>query len=662
MPTLTTDDTAIPDSDGPTSFADLFTSAFGADGFKDADDNNVEDADAISYALSVSSAGVDSGLVDTISGDKIYLFLQGGVVNGRVGLDNDAGSNAAGAVAFSISVNADTGAVTLTQNNSVVHNDPNDPVETGLSAAGISAVLVKLTATITDGDGDTDTATRNIGDAFKFEDDGPSAPIVTVSTAVIEDETSGVNATPDPHDADDTGDAAVVALFSVLPAGTTLSFAKSSAPLVTLSGGGFGRDGPAAVDDVTYALSVVDGTASSLSTTEGTQIFLYNGTGVLEGLILGRVGNELPGGDTANASGAIAFALAVDDDGFGYIAHRMAINSGPGGSLPADFDNVVAIAGGAVQIAVTYTDGDGDHATTAPTNIGTLFTFQDDGPVITEPSSAGTPATAAHLGNEAGQSAIGDFEYDIGSDNHSAAFYTAGGSDFVDANGGVAGVQLSLSGTVSGPPSSAITNTNVTLFSEDADSAVFDFSFDYDKDPINAGVQTGTATGTLTFDKDAGTFTLEMGTPVEGFSFNILHTSDLLAKQPVGNTGHPQIVVERLAVDDPNTTIDEDFYVQFTANTKTGGKHPIGFGFNSTGEGATVGDNVFNNDGATHDLITNLHEDWVSATQTTNGVAGDTIQQGEALALRFFRVGCPRRRSQRDRADQSDNDGSGRYY
>ena len=43
VPTLTTDDTRDPDSDGPTSFADLFTSAFGADGFKDADDNNVED-------------------------------------------------------------------------------------------------------------------------------------------------------------------------------------------------------------------------------------------------------------------------------------------------------------------------------------------------------------------------------------------------------------------------------------------------------------------------------------------------------------------------------------------------------------------------------------------------------------------------------------------
>jgi hypothetical protein len=33
---------------------------------------------------------------------------------------------------------------------------------------------VTLAATITDGDGDTATATRNIGDAFKFEDDGPT--------------------------------------------------------------------------------------------------------------------------------------------------------------------------------------------------------------------------------------------------------------------------------------------------------------------------------------------------------------------------------------------------------------------------------------------------------------------------------------------------------
>jgi hypothetical protein len=35
-------------------------------------------------------------------------------------------------------------------------------------------------------------------------------------------------------------------------------------------------------------------------------------------------------------------------------------------------------------------------------------------------------------------------------------------------------------------------------------------------------------------------------------------------------------------------------------------------------------------------MVTNVNEDWVSATQSTNGVAGDTIQKGELLTLRFF--------------------------
>ena len=47
-------------------------------------------------------------------------------------------------------------------------------------------------------------------------------------------------------------------------------------------------------------------------------------------------------------------------------------------------------------------------------------------------------------------------------------------------------------------------------------------------------------------------------------------------------------------------------------------------------------DNATRNAG---EMITNNHEDWVSATQTTNGVAGDTIQKGELLTLRFFLSG-----------------------
>ncbi|MNQ31255.1 hypothetical protein D3C85_446240 [compost metagenome] len=111
--------------------------------------------------------------MDTLSGNKIYLFLEGGAVVGRVGTASAA--NAAGAIALTIAVVANTGNVTLTQNRALVHDDPLDPLETGASAAGLLAAnLVTLTATVTDGDGDTATATRNIGDAFKFEDDGPT--------------------------------------------------------------------------------------------------------------------------------------------------------------------------------------------------------------------------------------------------------------------------------------------------------------------------------------------------------------------------------------------------------------------------------------------------------------------------------------------------------
>jgi hypothetical protein len=131
------------------------------------------------------------------------------------------------------------------------------------------------------------------------------------------------------------------------------------------------------------------------------------------------------------------------------------------------------------------------------------------------------------------------------------------------------------------------------------------------------------------FNKSAGTYTFTLSDAVDGFSFDVLHTSELFAKQPTGNTGQPKIVVEQLTPsNDPNP-----FFVQFTGNSV--GK--VGFGFNGTGDGSPQGDKVFNNGGATHDLVTNVNEDWVSATQTTNGVAGDTIQKGELLTLRFFK-------------------------
>ena len=163
-----TDDTDITDTDGPVSFAGLFTSDFGNDGPKDTDDNDVADDDAISYELSLKDGpGTDSGLVDVLSGDKILLRVNGdGDIEGY--LENDDTE-----VAFLIDLDAN-GDISLVQNRAITHDNASDPVETGNEAEDMAADLIVLTATITDGDGDTATATANIGDAFNFEDDGPS--------------------------------------------------------------------------------------------------------------------------------------------------------------------------------------------------------------------------------------------------------------------------------------------------------------------------------------------------------------------------------------------------------------------------------------------------------------------------------------------------------
>ncbi|TRC93283.1 hypothetical protein FJV76_11770 [Mesorhizobium sp. WSM4303] len=571
VPTLTTDDTNIPDTTS-TDFSGVFTTDPGADGL-----------DGVTYALGVKSAGVDSGLDDTLSGDNILLRVNlSGQVEGY--LENDTGT-----VAFLISVDS-TGEVTLTQNRAIVHNDPGDPVESGASAATLAAAdLVTLTATATDGDGDTDDATANIGTAFTFEDDGPTVTADgTVPTLVTDD-----------SELSDTASAGFASAFTT----------------------DLGADGGA----VTYALDVQSaGVDSGLDDTlSGDNILLrVNLSGQVEGYLES---------DTAT----VAFLISVDEN-TGEVTltqDRAVIHNDPTDPVESGASAAVLAAAGLVTLTATATDGDGDTASDTA-DIGTAFTFEDDGPTITVPfdgdaSGGGSDGTHESLVNAAGEEASGAFGYDIGADAHTALFYTNGGSDFVDQDGDpLNGVQIALSGTIIGGGGGTLITSDVTLASEDSASATFNFSFTYDKDPA-PGVQTGTAAGTLVFDKVLDTYAITLTDALEGFSFDVLHTNELLAKAPTGNTGHPLIVAEQLT---PNGDPDP-FFVQFTANSTT---NSIKFGFNSTGDGAVVGDTTFNNGGATHDMITNLHEDWVSATQATNGVAGDTIQKGEALTLRFF--------------------------
>src|SRR5262249_23218222 len=65
VPTLVTDDTDITDTDTK-GFAGVFTVGYGQDGPLDANHDGTADAGALTYALGVKSAGVDSGLDDTL--------------------------------------------------------------------------------------------------------------------------------------------------------------------------------------------------------------------------------------------------------------------------------------------------------------------------------------------------------------------------------------------------------------------------------------------------------------------------------------------------------------------------------------------------------------------------------------------------------------------
>ncbi|ULR43821.1 DUF5801 repeats-in-toxin domain-containing protein [Rhizobium sp. K102] len=526
------------------------------------------DGDDITYSLGISQVTNVSGLTDTATGQSVLLFLEGGSVVGRAG--------AGGPVVFTVSVDT-AGVVTLDQARAIIHADASNPDDSRTLAADD---LITLTATITDNDGDPASATHNIGQNLNFEDDGPtitatgSPPNLTVDETIL-----ATNANGD---------------FS--------TFFTSNA----------GADG----DDITYALGInALNNVSGLTDTEtGQSVLLF-----LEGgSVVGRAG----------AGGPVVFTVSVSALGIVTLDQARAIIHADA-SNPDDSRTLAAAD--LVTLTATIIDGDGDQAT-ATRNIGQNLNFEDDGPTITVPFD-GDPVAAGiqheTLANALNASAAGAFGYNIGADVHPAAFYTGGGSDFVDQDLVTAGVQIGLTGTIIGGGGGNLVTSNVTLASESLTSATFNFTFTYDRDPA-AGVQAGTAGGTLVFDKAADTYTINLTDPLEGFSFDILHTSELLSKEPTSNTGHPQIVVERLQADDPNTSPDEDFYVQFTGNL-VNRANP--FRLTNDGEG-TSGDSTFTVGG--HEMVSNTNETWVSATQNTNGVAGDTIQKDELLTLRFF--------------------------
>lgn len=155
-------DLAVSDSTLGTDATQNFENAFAFDGGEDG-------LAGVSYALSVSANGADSGIVDLASGQSVFLFLEGGVVVGRTGADATAATT--GPITFTVSVDA-SGNVTLDQQRIIDHASSNGD---GTTATLLSDGVIGLTATGTDNDGDTASATLDIGSDLLFGDDVPAA-------------------------------------------------------------------------------------------------------------------------------------------------------------------------------------------------------------------------------------------------------------------------------------------------------------------------------------------------------------------------------------------------------------------------------------------------------------------------------------------------------
>ncbi len=244
------------------------------------------------------------------------------------------------------------------------------------------------------------------------------------------------------------------------------------------------------------------------------------------------------------------------------------------------------------------TDGDGDTAD------GTLgINVDDDTPVVTAKSNlVYANSSNGVLVTDAGGTGV--FDYSIGADKHVAPYSDPEGltpnSDFLS---------VALTGGAVG--TNAITNTSVSWVSETDSLAVFNVGFTYVSNPVQG--TTTDATGTLTFDKEAGTYTLKLDQEIETYS--ILNTSNpdnplqgyALNSATIAGSNPPVSVM----------TLASNFFVQFEGFGVINGT-PQTFAYDTT-------TGLFSND-----------RRYVTVSSDSIGAASDTLQSDEVIDLDFF--------------------------
>ncbi|MBL8281543.1 MAG: cadherin-like domain-containing protein, partial [Acinetobacter junii] len=238
-----------------------------------------------------------------------------------------------------------TGAVTLDQVRALQHPNASNPNE----LINLTNDTVILTATATDKDGDQNSASLNIGNRIGFLDDAPtiSSNPGVLGTVQVDETVLQSNATVSATDVD-----FVTNVFTP----------------------NYRADGAATTNPLVYSLQIAsDGVNSGLvDTATGQAILLY------------KVGNDVVG-HVGNSSGAEAFRMSLTGDAMTLTQSRAVVHPTTG----ASHNEPVGLVNGALFVRAVATDKDGDNVQTQ-VDVGSRFTFLDDGPAFISASPAPT--------------------------------------------------------------------------------------------------------------------------------------------------------------------------------------------------------------------------------------------------------------------------------
>ncbi|WP_292327959.1 DUF5801 repeats-in-toxin domain-containing protein [Mesorhizobium sp.] len=513
------------------------------------------------------------GQLQTLAGNPVVFALDAGTGDlvGKDGATEVIRIHLTGATLTNIA----TGEVTYTYSTTL-----SQPLEHANGALENSALLSGVTFQVTDKDTDTAQGSFNV----TIVDDVPSVTVVAASAvkaALDETATSSGVATIN------TG-AIVKGNDPDVSGSGYISTATSLGALVTVSAL-FGADGPAASASTAYALAVTNAN-SGLTLTDGSAISLQLVGGAVVGVVSGGTFN-----------GQAAFAISINATTGAVTVEQYLSLDHPNEATTANsfnsYDETLTLASGSLGVTVAIKDGDNDTATSNTADVSNQITFDDDGPTVLD-------KTDLYFANSGTVSGTGVFDYSIGADGHTT--YSSLNSDFA---------AITLAGTVAG---SAITAPTVTWASETSTAAVFNLSFSY----LTGGVSTQ-ETGTLTFDKVAGTYTVDLTDPISAVTIStVSNSSSIVGYQPGSSTvdnSQPDVAVAQ---------VNPNLFIQFTGYAEPGS----GNGADNLQSGSIDGSTLTYVNG---ELLTQSSA-FVSISGTANGVAGDTMGKGEVMDMDFF--------------------------